>query len=253
MDDTLVVEVASAGAAFLTACELAREKYGVDPDALHQTIRQTARKIWYAAPTHPYCKSIGISSWEGLWARYEGPGPDLKALRKFAPTYRHQSWLDALKEFDIDDPAFADALAETFQTERRKLSVIYPDVEPVLTELAEKYRLALISNGAPDLQQYKLDSSGLEHYFETVVISGVVGIRKPEPGIFHILLDKLQLKADETIVIGNGRNTDILGAQRANIKAIWLNRDNSDYDSDIVPEYQIKNLTQLPKLLNSFQ
>lgn len=246
-----MVEVASASAAFLAAGKLAEEKYGIDPEALHLTVKKVARKIWYAAPTHPYCKSIGISSWEGLWARYEGDGPDLKALREFAPTYRHQSWVGALEEFDVDDPAFADLLSETFQTERRKLCVVYPDVEPVLTELAKKYRLALISNGAPDLQQEKLDNSGLEKYFETVVISGVVGIRKPEPEIFHILLDKLSLNADETIVIGNGRNTDILGAQRANIQTVWLNRDNSDYDSDVIPEYEIKGLTELPGILES--
>jgi len=87
-DDTLVVEKASAEAAFLAACELARDKYGLDPQTLHETVRRTAHALWYASDMHPYCKEIGISSWEGLWAGFQGDEANLKNLRKFAPVYR---------------------------------------------------------------------------------------------------------------------------------------------------------------------
>ena len=252
LDDTLVVEVASANAAFNLACKLAFEKYGIDPDKFHQTIRKTARTLWYASPSHPYCKEIGISSWEGLWARFRGDNPNLIALRKWSPTYRLQSWSNALKEFGIDDDTLAEQLSETFQTERRKRHIVFDDAQNVLDELRKQYQLALVSNGAPGLQREKLNGSGLAHYFAIVIISGEIGIGKPDPKLFEITLEKLRVKPNEAVVIGNARGTDILGAKNANIKAIWLNRDNSDYDSDVIPDFQIAKLNQLPALLNSF-
>ena len=253
LDDTLVVEKASAEAAFGAACELARVKYGIDPKALHEAVRGTASELWYASDMHPYCKEIGISSWEGLWARFDGDDPNLKNLRKFAPVYRIQSWVDALAEFDIVDLSLAAQLADTFCTERRKRHIVFDDVRGVLDEFHKKYRLAVISNGAPGLQREKLAGSGLCSYFEAVVISGEHGIAKPDPKLFEIAVERLGVKADEAIVVGNSRNTDILGAQNANIKSVWLNRDNSDYDSDVVADFEIAGLNELPGILRKLQ
>ncbi|MFL7807700.1 MAG: HAD family hydrolase, partial [Anaerolineae bacterium] len=72
LDDTLVVEVASAEAAFLATCALAQERYGVDAEGLHQSVRQRARELWYDAPARAYSVAVGISSWEALWARFLG-------------------------------------------------------------------------------------------------------------------------------------------------------------------------------------
>ena len=252
LDDTLIVEVASANTAFNQACKLAFDKYNLDPDKFHQTIRKTARKLWHASPTHPYCKKIGISSWEGLWARFEGDNPDLAALKQWSSEYRLQSWSNALQEFGIDDTPFAEKLSETFRTERRKLHIVFPGVQSLLDELREQYQLALVSNGAPGLQREKLNGSGLAHYFEVVVISGEIGVGKPDPKLFQIALDRLNISPNEAVVIGNARGTDILGAQNAKIKAIWLNQDNSDYQSDVIPDFQIAELSQFPALLASF-
>jgi putative hydrolase of the HAD superfamily len=63
LDDTLVVEEASAEAAFLETCELARQHYGVDPAALHASVRRICRNLWHQAPGRAYCVEIGISSW----------------------------------------------------------------------------------------------------------------------------------------------------------------------------------------------
>ena len=252
LDDTLVVEKASAEAAFLAACEVARDKYGIDPQALHEAVRGTAGELWYASDTHPYCKEIGISSWEGLWAGFDGDEANLKALRKFAPVYRIQSWVDALAEFDIVDLSLAAQLADAFGIERRKRHIVFDDVPGVLDKLG-KYRLAIISNGAPGLQREKLAGSGLGAYFETVVISGEQGVGKPDPKLFEIAVELVGVKADEAIVVGNSRNTDILGAQNANIKSVWLNRDNSDYDSDVVADYEITGLGELGGILRKLQ
>ena len=91
LDDTLVVEVASAETAFLETCELAQQEYGIEPDQLHKTVRQKARQLWYNYPARDYCVAIGISSWEGLWARFHGDKLHLKSLRQWSPIYRQKT------------------------------------------------------------------------------------------------------------------------------------------------------------------
>jgi len=249
LDDTLVVEVASADAAFLATCAVARERYGIDPERLHRSVRDAARELWYNSPTHPYCRSIGISSWEGLWARFLGDGPDLDALRCWASTYRHESWARALAEYGVRDNSFADQLADTFQRERRTRHIVYPDVEPVLDALRRTYRLALVSNGAPDLQREKVRESGLGTYFDSVIISGEVGVRKPQPGIFTLTLDRLDVGPETAVMVGNSLESDIVGAQQAGLRAVWLNRAAKECNPTIQPDAQIATLSELTAFL----
>ena len=61
LDDTLIIEGASADAAFLATCERAHDKYGINPEALHQAVRYHARQLWRASTTITYCRAIGIS------------------------------------------------------------------------------------------------------------------------------------------------------------------------------------------------
>src|SRR5579875_1748587 len=92
LDDTLIAQDAADDMAFLATCEHARERFGLDPHALAHAARRHARDLWRAAPTFPYCDCIGISSAEGLWARFGGDDPNLCALHAWAPTYRSQTW-----------------------------------------------------------------------------------------------------------------------------------------------------------------
>jgi putative hydrolase of the HAD superfamily len=66
LDDTLVVDEASAAAAFLDACEVARNTVNIPPEELHETVRRMCREIWHASPAREYAVRIGISSWEAL-------------------------------------------------------------------------------------------------------------------------------------------------------------------------------------------
>lgn len=250
LDDTLVVEEASAEAAFVAACAVAQKKYGIEPNEFHETVRQKARELWHKSPARAYCVSIGISSWEGLWGRFEGDDPNLKIMREWAPSYQWQAWADALAEFGVKDGSLAQLLAVTFQKERRKRHIVYPDVEPVLKKLQEVYQLALVSNGAPDLQREKLEGSKLGPYFDIVVVSGEVGIGKPDPRIFATVLERLGVSAGMAIMVGNSLNSDIAGAQQVDLKAVWLNRDKKENNNSVRPDYEINNLNELHHALN---
>lgn len=249
LDDTLVVEGVSADAAFLATCERAHEKHGINTEALHQSVRYHARELWRASPTITYCRAIGISSWEGLWARFLGNDPNLKRLRAWAPTYRREAWFRALADYGVSDSSFAEQLAAIFLSERRARHVVFPDVEDNLANLKKVYQLALVTNGAPDLQREKIQGANLAQYFDTILISGEVGIGKPDFRIFKLALDTLAASPSEAVMVGDSLDRDILGAQRAGIKGIWLNRSGCDLTSSVVPDAQVTSLNQMPELL----
>jgi putative hydrolase of the HAD superfamily len=253
LDDTLVVEQASAQDAFLAACALAHTRYDIDPVELCQTVREKARELWHRSPARPYCVSIGISSWEGLWAHFFGDDPNLKTLREWAPFYRRESWGCALAEHGVDDLLFADELAEVFKKERRVRHIVYSDVEPVLKDFREKYKLALVTNGAPDLQREKLQGSKLGMFFQVVIISGEVGIGKPDPRIFNLVCERLNVSCETAVSIGDSLGRDVSGAQRAGIKGIWLNRDNRKRDSSVEPDHEVESLSQLGEYLSCLE
>ena len=249
MDDTLVVEKASAEAAFLETCEVARARYGIDARALHATVRETCRALWHRSPTHAYCRKVGISSWEGLWARFKGDDNNLRVLREWAPRYRRNSWYQALTKHGVDDAKFALELAEAFPGNRRKLHIVYDDVRPTLERLGKSYQLALLSNGAPDLQREKIEGARVGQYFEQIVISGEVGIGKPDARIYHLVLSRFDVTAGEAMMIGDSLRSDVQGAQAVGMKAVWLNRSGRTRDDTVVPDVEVSDLYQLKEAL----
>jgi putative hydrolase of the HAD superfamily len=250
LDDTLVVEEPSARAAIIETGELARIRYGLDPTGFHATLREACRKLWYGFSSHPYCKKIGISSWEGLWAEFTGDDPDLKALKKWAPTYRLESWRTALTSHGIDDTDLAAELAETFPRIRRGKHVIYEDTSQTLAALSQKHSLGLLTNGAPDLQRRKIDGAGIKKYFDQVLISGDIGIGKPDRRIFDAILMRLNVSPETSLMIGNSLISDVKGAQSVGMRAVWLNRSGKIRDDSIIPDWEISSLNQLSSVLD---
>ena len=105
LDDTIIVEEPAAVAAFAATARVAAERHPLDPAALALDARARAREVWRAAPHHAFCRRIGISSWEGLFCRYEGEGDELRALRSWAPGYRREAW-----RRDVDGRPLVDIL-----------------------------------------------------------------------------------------------------------------------------------------------
>ena len=93
----------------------------------------------------------------------------------------------------------------------------------LLAALAPRVRIGIVSNNLLDEQQDKLQFCGLDRYVDALVVSGDVGISKPEPGIFRIALERLGVHADEAVMVGDSWAADVTGARRAGIRAIWFN------------------------------
>lgn len=251
LDDTLAVEQALADAAIIETAELAQARYGLDPREMHTTLRKTCREIWHDFPSHPYCKKVGISSWEGLWAEFIGYDTNLRALHDWASTYRYESWRASLSRHGIDDPDLAAELAETFPRLRRCKHSVYPDTIKALERLSQGYSLGLLTNGAPDLQRRKMEGSGIAEYFDQILISGDVGFGKPDKRIFEMILTRLKASPKTSLMIGNSLTSDVQGAQNTGLRTVWINRSGKSRDDRIVPDWEISSLDELDAILRS--
>ncbi len=115
----------------------------------------------------------------------------------------------------------------------------------------KKYKIYVITNGIVELQKPRIINSLIGSYISDIIVSEEVGIAKPDSKIFNILLEKINLKSNEVIMIGDNLEKDIKGAQNANIISIWYNPDNKNNNTKILPNYEIKDLMEIQQLLKN--
>ncbi len=249
LDDTLVVEEPAAAAAFAATAQWAASQCGVDAAALAVAARARARDLWYATPAHPHCLRVGISSWEGLWCRFEGEDADTSWLCSWSPTYRRETWRLALAEQDVEDAPLAEQLGERFGTERRARHEAFGDAADALDELARDHTLALVTNGASCLQREKLAASGLGDRFAVVVVSAEVGVGKPDAAIFRHALERLACDPSQAVMIGDSLARDVDGAIAAGLGAVWVNRSGQPRPDGSADVPEVAALAELPAVL----
>lgn len=115
-------------------------------------------------------------------------------------------------------------LANHYDTKFGDHNVIFPNSFKLLKELKNRgYIVGVITNGPSYLQNHKMDTSGLRPYCDIVVVSGDVGVHKPDPALFVYTADKLGLKTSECVYVGDHPVNDIQGALAAGMKAIRMN------------------------------
>ena len=116
----------------------------------------------------------------------------------------------------------------------------------ILEYLESKYKLHIITNGFKEVQQGKLNNANIEKYFDTVTNSEMVGVKKPNPKIFNHALNKAGANKENSIMIGDNYEADILGALNFGIDAICFNYHNERLEKDI---NYVDDLLQLKKYL----
>ncbi|MFD1738050.1 HAD family hydrolase [Bacillus salitolerans] len=245
LDDTLLWDQKSVQEAFAATCQLAEEKYGIPTDELEKAVRQEATLLYASYETYEFTRMIGINPFEGLWGNFSDDHESFRKLKEIIPTYRKEAWTRGLKQFGINDEGFGYTLAEQFPLERRNHPFVYEDTFTILEHLKGNYKLLLLTNGSPDLQNTKLTiTPELAPYFDHIVISGAFGIGKPDSSIFEHALQTIRVSSNEAIMVGDNLMTDILGASRAGMKSVWINRDNKE-KTHVVPDYEIHHLEEL--------
>lgn len=125
---------------------------------------------------------------------------------------------------------------------------------PVVAELSHHYPLVLVSNFYGNinviLQDFRLDE-----YFQKVIESSVVGVRKPDPRIFMLGVEALKLKPEEVLVVGDSFSKDIVPANSIGCKTLWIRGKGWGDESvdESVPTYIIHGIEELPRVLKQIR
>ena len=116
-----------------------------------------------------------------------------------------------------------DDFSQYFGSHFGTYTVLYDGVLETLVELKKQgYILVCLTNGDYQTQNSKLETTKIKPYFDHVIISGEVGISKPDPRIYEYTCKLANIDTSESLFIGDTFSTDIVGAYRANMKAGWV-------------------------------
>jgi putative hydrolase of the HAD superfamily len=156
---------------------------------------------------------------------------------------------------DVPEESVQRALARLYTMTERQWEAM-PGIYNVLGELRQMgYRLSIVSNAGDDANvQRLLDRCSLRSYFDPILVSAAVGLRKPNPAVFLMVLQAWQIQPREAVMIGDTLAADILGAQNAGLHQIWLTAEadtpaNRAHAGAILPEATARSLYELPELI----
>ena len=127
---------------------------------------------------------------------------------------------------------------------------LMPHAKEILTYLRPKYKMYILSNGFTELQSRKMQSAGIAHYFDGMILSEDIGVNKPNPAIFTHALQVAGSTAEESLMIGDNYEVDIEGAQRVGIDQVFYNISKKDLNPEHPqPTFTITSLLELKEIL----
>lgn len=112
---------------------------------------------------------------------------------------------------------------DTYRTRRRAVA----GAAALMSALRRQTRIGIVSNNVLDEQQEKLLVCRLDQFVDELVVSGEVGVSKPDPVIFQTAMNRLGVAADQTVMVGDSWIADVEGARATGIRAIWFNPSGS--------------------------
>ncbi|WOV88458.1 HAD family hydrolase [Sporosarcina oncorhynchi] len=251
LDDTLLWDKKSIATAFENTCKYAAELLYIDAFELENAVREAARKLYATYDTYEFTQNIGINPFEGLWGIFDDAEAAFGRMKEIIPHYQKEAWTTGLQKMGIHNAVIGEKLAAIFIEERKMSPFVYEETFSVLDQLKGNYTLVLLTNGAPSLQNTKLEiTPELKPYFDEIIISGAFGKGKPDPSIFEYVMKKTGHSAGESLMIGDNLMTDILGSSRVGMRSVWINRENQPKRDEIQATYEINHLEELFPILD---
>ncbi len=103
---------------------------------------------------------------------------------------------------------------------------LLPNTKEVLDYLKPKYKLHIITNGFQEIQEKKLVNAKIRDFFDQIINSEMAGVKKPNPIIFELALDSAKTTSENSIMIGDSLEADILGAKAVGLHTLHFNAHN---------------------------
>ncbi len=196
------------------------------------------------------CKQKIGDKWEGFANYWRTTQLEYTWLRSLMKKHKNfwkitEDSLDkSMKLYNIDTSMRQELLS------LYKVLTPFPEVKETLKKLKEtNYKLAILSNGNPELLKQLVKSNDLENIFDDIFSIEEVGIFKPDSRVYDIPVSKYKLQKNEVIFL-SANTWDVSGGGNYGYNSIWLNRNENIFDNlDYNPKYEIKNLSELLLLI----
>jgi putative hydrolase of the HAD superfamily len=142
-------------------------------------------------------------------------------------------------------------LAETYRAASRFRLQPYPGVVDTIRQLHQNYHLAIVSDGQTAYAVPELNTVGLAGYFDPIIISGDVGVRKPHERLFTDALTAMKMTPSEVLFVGNDMYRDVYGAKRVGMTTVFCKSNQGLAEKEgVKPDYIIY---QFPELLTAIR
>ena len=192
------------------------------------------------------CKDKIGDKWEGFanyWRTTQLEYTWLRSLMKRHKDFwqiTEDSLEKSMKKFNINNNMRNELLS------LYKVLSTFSEVKETLQNLKEKnFKLAILSNGTPELLDHLVSTNNLENIFDDIFSIEEVKIYKPDSRVYDLPIKKFKFRKDE-IVFLSANTWDVSGAGNYGFNSIWVNRSNNIFDSlDFKPNIEIKSLHEL--------
>ena len=126
----------------------------------------------------------------------------------------------------------------------------YPEVKECLEKLkSKKIKLAILSNGTPDLLKKLVESNNIQNYFDDLMSVETVGVYKPDAKVYEMPIRKYNCKP-ENICFMSSNTWDVSGGGIFGYNSVWVNRFDKIFDKlSYKPRFIIKNLNELVEII----
>jgi 2-haloacid dehalogenase len=192
------------------------------------------------------CKDKIGDKWEGFanyWRTTQLEYTWLRSLMKRHKDFwqiTEDSLEKSMKKFNINNNMRNELLS------LYKVLSTFSEVNETLQNLKRKnFKLAILSNGTPELLNHLVSTNNLENIFDDIFSIEEVKIYKPDSRVYDLPIKKFKFRKDE-IVFLSANTWDVSGAGNYGFNSIWVNRSNNIFDSlDFKPKIEIKSLNEL--------
>ncbi len=203
-----------------------------------ESIKMTAREFGIDQPLD-YADYHEIN--RRCWEEYETGEIDRDTLR-----YKRFRLFFEMKGVTADPVTFHDRYLEQLP----HLPFLMDYADEILSHLHGRVKMAIVTNGLPEVQRPRLEIAKLTHLFDVIQVAGEVGVAKPDRSYFDLLFEQMG-KPDKqgVIIVGDSTTSDIKGGSDYGIDTCWFNPAGLENRAGVMPTYEIRHLSELHQIL----
>jgi HAD superfamily hydrolase (TIGR01509 family) len=182
-------------------------------------------------------------------ARYNELWAEEEMIFDRTRSFRERAWDRLLQEHGVNEPGLARLVSDAYTRIRVPSIRLFDGASDLLNGLKRRHRLGLLTNGPTDIQWEKIERLELKGLFDTIVVSGDVGVYKPDVRIFELLLGRLGVTAEGSLYVGDSYPMDIVGAKEAGMWAAWVRQGQANDSQACRPDLEVESIGELREIL----